>query len=62
MMTPATTGEIARQLGLTSGAVSQQLERLKQAGLVEPHRTGKRVYYQLTRRGEELIGLFERIH
>jgi DNA-binding transcriptional ArsR family regulator len=58
---PSTTGEMAHRLGLTSGAVSQQLERLKRAGLVEPHRNGKRVYYQLTQRGEELIALFERM-
>jgi DNA-binding transcriptional ArsR family regulator len=57
---PGTTGELAHRLGLTSGAVSQQLERLKRAGLVEAHRNGKRVYHQLTRRGEELIALFER--
>ncbi len=58
---PSTTGELAHRLGLTAGAISQQLERLKRAGLVEAHRSGKRVYYQLTRRGEELIALFERI-
>jgi DNA-binding transcriptional ArsR family regulator len=62
LRSPATTGDLARRLGLTSGAVSQQLERLKRAGLVEAHRNGKRVYYQLTRRGEELIALFERIN
>jgi hypothetical protein len=61
LVIPATTGELAHRLMVTSGAVSQQLERLKRAGLVEAHRSGKRVYYQLTRRGEELISLFERI-
>jgi DNA-binding transcriptional ArsR family regulator len=58
---PSTTGEIAHKLRLTSGAVSQQLHRLVRAGLVEAHRNGKRVFYQLTRRGEELIALFERL-
>jgi len=58
---PATTGELAHRLQLTSGAISQQLDRLKRAGLVEPHRSGKRVYYRLTRLGEELMALFERI-
>jgi hypothetical protein len=57
----ATTGEVAHKLCLTSGAVSQHLHRLRSAGLVEPHRSGKRVYYQLTQRGEELIALFERM-
>jgi DNA-binding transcriptional ArsR family regulator len=60
--TPATTSEMAQRLCLTSGAVSQQFDRLKRAGLVESHRSGKHVYYQLTRRGKELIALFERIY
>jgi DNA-binding transcriptional ArsR family regulator len=62
LRTPTTTGEMAHRLSLTSGAISQQLDRLKRAGLVEAHRSGKRVYYQLTRRGEELIALFERMN
>jgi hypothetical protein len=59
---PATTGEMAHRLSLTAGAISQQLDRLKRAGLVEAHRSGKRVYYRLTRRGEELLELFERMN
>jgi hypothetical protein len=59
---PATTGEMAQRLSLTSGGVSQHLQRLARAGLVEPHRSGKRVYYQLTRWGEELIAIFERMN
>jgi DNA-binding transcriptional ArsR family regulator len=62
LRTPASTGEIAQKLGVSSGAVSQILSRLAQADLVESHRVGKRVYYHLTRRGEELIVLFERIY
>jgi DNA-binding transcriptional ArsR family regulator len=62
LRTPASTGEIAHKLGVSSGAVSQILSRLAQADLVESHRVGKRVYYHLTRRGEELIVLFERIY
>lgn len=62
LRSPATTGELAHRLGLTSGAVSQQLHRLMRAGLVEPQRSGKRVYYRLTQRGEALIALFERIN
>jgi DNA-binding transcriptional ArsR family regulator len=58
----ASTGELAHRLGVSSGAVSQLLNRLARAGLVEPHRSGKRVYYRLTKRGEELIALFERIY
>jgi DNA-binding transcriptional ArsR family regulator len=62
LKSPASTGEIAHKVGVSSGAVSQVLSRLAKAGLVEAHRNGKRVYYHLTRRGEELIALFERIY
>jgi DNA-binding transcriptional ArsR family regulator len=61
LRTPASTGELAHKLNLTSGAISQQLHRLMRAGLVQPHRSGKRVYYRLTRRGEELIALFDQV-
>jgi DNA-binding transcriptional ArsR family regulator len=60
LMTPATTAELAHALVITSSAVSQHLKRLTQAGLVEAHRSGKRVFYQLTQRGEEMIALFDR--
>ncbi|MBZ0307976.1 MAG: winged helix-turn-helix domain-containing protein, partial [Anaerolineae bacterium] len=58
LATPLTTGEVARRLDLTAGAVSQHLGRLEQAGLVTPHRSGKRVFYHLTARGEQLLSLF----
>ncbi len=58
LATPASTGEIAHNLDITSGAASQHLSRLQQAGLTEPHRSGKRVYYRLTSRGEKLLALF----
>ena len=58
LSTPANTGEIGRQLQITAGAASQHLGRLNQAGLVEPHRSGKRVYYHLTDRGAKLLALF----
>jgi DNA-binding transcriptional ArsR family regulator len=57
---PASTGELAHRLGVSAGAISQQLNRLTMAGLVEPHRSGKRVFHHLTWRGEELLNLFER--
>mgnify|MGYP001158819691 CR=1 FL=1 len=57
--TPANTGEIARKLSITAGAVSQHLSRLNQAGLVEPHRSGKVVFYHLTPRGQQLLVLFD---
>jgi DNA-binding transcriptional ArsR family regulator len=60
--TPSTPGELAHKLGISSSAVSQLLSRLAQAGLVESRRQGKRTYYQLSQRGEELIALFERTY
>jgi DNA-binding transcriptional ArsR family regulator len=59
LMTPTSTGDLARKIGLTAGATSQHLGRLHQAGLVQPHRSGKRVYYQLTIKGEHLLALFD---
>jgi DNA-binding transcriptional ArsR family regulator len=56
---PATTSELARQLHITAGGISQHLDRLQQAGLVEPHRSGRSVYYQLTERGQALLNLFD---
>ena len=58
LSTPSNTGEVAWRLDISSGAVSQHLNRLRSAGLVEPHRSGKRVFYHLTTRGEQLLALF----
>jgi DNA-binding transcriptional ArsR family regulator len=55
---PRTTTELARQLGHAPGAVSAHLSRLKTAGMVEPHRSGKRVYNRLSCAGEALLGIF----
>jgi DNA-binding transcriptional ArsR family regulator len=60
LVTPATNTEIAHKLQNSAGAISQHLHRLTKAGLVRPHRVGKRVYYQLTQRGENLLTLFDR--
>jgi DNA-binding transcriptional ArsR family regulator len=46
---------------ITAATASQHLSRLTKAGLVEPRRSGKRVYYHLTQRGQKLIELFEPI-
>ena len=56
--TPATTTELAHHLHLTAGAVSQHLSLLQRAGLVNPQRSGKRVYYQLSPKGSDLLRLF----
>ena len=56
--TPTTTTELAHQLRLSPSAVSAHLTRLKAAELVEPHRTGRNVYYRLSYAGESLLGIF----
>jgi DNA-binding transcriptional ArsR family regulator len=58
LLVPRTTTELARQLGLSPAAVSAHLSRLKAAGLVEPHRNGRKVYYRLSFAGESLLGIF----
>jgi DNA-binding transcriptional ArsR family regulator len=55
---PRTTTELAHQLRLSPAAVSAHLLRLKAAELVEPHRSGRRVYYRLSYAGESLLGIF----
>jgi DNA-binding transcriptional ArsR family regulator len=61
LLVPTTTSELARQLRLSPAAVSAHLSRLKVAGLVEPHRDGKRVYYRLSCAGESLLGIFDEL-
>jgi len=61
LLVPTTTSELARQLHLSPAAVSAHLSRLKVAGLVEPHRDGKRVYYRLSCAGESLLGIFDEL-
>jgi DNA-binding transcriptional ArsR family regulator len=58
LFVPTTTSELAQQLCLSPAAVSAHLSRLKAAGLVEPHRDGKRVYYRLSGTGESLLEIF----
>lgn len=59
LISPANTSELARKLHITAGAVSQHLSRLHQAGLVESHRVGNRVFYRLSPRGERLLEVFD---
>ena len=55
---PTTTTELSQQLRLAPAAVSAHLSRLKDAGLVEPHRSGRKVYYRLSCAGESLLEVF----
>lgn len=56
---PMTTSELARRVGVTPGAVSQQLGQLRRAGVIEAQRTGRGVYSRLTPLGTSLVGLLD---
>ena len=45
---PATTTDLARELGLSGATVSVDLATLKRCGMVTPWRSGRRVLYQRT--------------
>ncbi len=51
------TSKIAELLGLTESAVSHHLRGLRQQHLVQAHRVGKEVFYQVV--DEHLIALFQ---
>ncbi|GLZ81095.1 transcriptional regulator [Actinorhabdospora filicis] len=52
---PAATGELAGRLGLTAGGASQHLTALRDAGLVQGHRSGRYVLYARTELGQRLV-------
>jgi DNA-binding transcriptional ArsR family regulator len=52
---PRTTSELAHQLHLSPGAISQQLKLLHHTALVDRHRRGREVYYQRTTTGSTLL-------
>ena len=58
LLVPRTTTEIARQTGTSPATVSEHLSRLRKAGLAEPHRLGRSVFYRLSYEGEALLRLF----
>jgi DNA-binding transcriptional ArsR family regulator len=53
---PASTTDLAAEMALTPGAVSQQLQLLHAAGLVSRHRVGHEVHYARTSVAETLLG------
>jgi hypothetical protein len=55
LRSPASTTSLARQLGVTPGAVSQQLAFLHRGGLVDRSRSGRTVLYQATELGLSLL-------
>ncbi|GAA2276344.1 DUF5937 family protein [Nonomuraea roseoviolacea subsp. roseoviolacea] len=54
--TPASTTDLARRTGLSTGNVSEQLTLLLTAGLVAKHRVGRSMLYVRTPRADALLG------
>lgn len=52
---PASTGVLARRLGLSPGTISEHLRALYSAGLITAHRTGRTVDYRTTELGDALL-------
>ncbi|MCZ7460346.1 DUF5937 family protein [Streptomyces sp. WMMC940] len=52
---PASTSELAAEIDVTPGAISQHLAVLRGCSLVTSHRAGRRVIHSLTETGEELV-------
>lgn len=52
---PATTTDLARRTGMTTGGTSQQLTALRDAGLISAHRDRRFVLYARTSLGDALI-------
>lgn len=52
LQAPHTVADLARALGVTPSAVSQQIAVLRDAGLVATHRDGRHVFAQRTELGE----------
>jgi DNA-binding transcriptional ArsR family regulator len=55
LRSPSVPGALARELGVTSSAVSQHLKVLYRAGLVDRQRTGRRVLYFASDLGMTLL-------
>jgi len=54
---PMTTGEIATRLGVSAASASQHTTVLREAHLLNSHRTGRTVLHTLTELGESLLEL-----
>ncbi|SDS40007.1 ArsR/SmtB family transcription factor [Actinoplanes derwentensis] len=52
---PYSTGEVAHQLGLAAGTASYHLTTLRDTGLVTAVRAGRRLLYQRTALGDQLV-------
>ncbi|MEV6781431.1 DUF5937 family protein [Streptomyces sp. NPDC051098] len=55
LVMPASTGELAAQVDVTPGAISQHVSVLRGCDLVTSRRSGQRVIHSLTETGEALV-------
>ncbi|MEX3314510.1 ArsR/SmtB family transcription factor [Sulfitobacter sp. PS-8MA] len=53
-------GDLAQACGLSQSTMSQQLKKLKEAGLVEGRRAGQTIYYSV--KGPEAAAVLETLH
>lgn len=56
---PRSVEELAEAAEVRVGTCSAHLQTLREAGLVEPRRDGKRIYYSLT--GDDVAGLWDQL-
>jgi len=55
LVVPASTGELASEISVTPGAISQHIGVLRDCDLVTSQRAGRRVVHSLTETGEALV-------
>lgn len=53
-------GDLAEACGLSQPTMSQQLKRLKEAGLVDSRRASQTIYYGI--KGQEVAAVLETLH
>jgi DNA-binding transcriptional ArsR family regulator len=53
-------GDLAQVCGVSQSTMSQQLKKLKEAGLVEGRRAGQTIYYSV--KGQEAVAVLEVLH
>jgi DNA-binding transcriptional ArsR family regulator len=56
----SSVGDLARACGLSQPTMSQQLKKLKEAGLVEGRRVSQTIYYSV--KGHEAAAVLETLH
>lgn len=55
LLVPSATSQLANDVGVTPGAISQHIAVLRDCNLVTSHRAGRRMVHSLTESGETLV-------